>query len=80
MKNYNVYMFNDGDVLASTKSINYFRKEVGAKLVTSGLTKDKAMHIERLLRDSTLNMIINNLIDEIDTLNMQVEMLENVIA
>ena len=81
MKNYNVYMFNDGDVLASTKSINYFRKELGAKRVTSGLTEDKARQIEKMLcSNSTLYMIINNLIDEIDTLNMQVEMLENVIA
>jgi len=80
LKDYNVYIFNDGDVLASTKSINYFRDDVGAKLIASGLSRDDAWNIEYMLRDKALYKVINDLVSEIDTLNMQVEMLENVIA
>ena len=66
MKNYNVYMFNDGDVLASTKSINYFRKELGAKQVASELTEDDAWYIQnRLLSDNTMWMMIYKLVNNV---------------
>lgn len=62
---YNLYIFNDGTALVSTKSINYFRDDAGAKLIGSKLTRAEAISMQHLLySNTTLYMMIEKLVNE----------------
>ena len=44
---YNVYTFENGDIVISKKSIKYFRTETGPKLIASNLSWDEECWVER---------------------------------
>ena len=65
MENYNVIMFNDGEVLATTNSILYFSKHTEPKLIASKLTREDAFHLEKVVyNDGILYKALNNFLSE----------------